>query len=68
MDEIKRLCMEQLELLSEKKLLKILEGMNETFRLHCTPVCLSRICTLSSYLNMHVYIQTHISKYILVCT
>ncbi|NXP26140.1 CAAP1 inhibitor, partial [Scytalopus superciliaris] len=26
MDEIKRLCMEQLELLSEKKLLKILEG------------------------------------------
>lgn len=32
MDEIKRLCLEQLELLSEKKLLKILEGMNETFR------------------------------------
>ncbi|NXS68371.1 CAAP1 inhibitor, partial [Pandion haliaetus] len=26
MDEIKRLCLEQLELLSEKKLLKILEG------------------------------------------
>ncbi|NXY55932.1 CAAP1 inhibitor, partial [Callaeas wilsoni] len=26
MDEIKRLCMEQLEMLSEKKLLKILEG------------------------------------------
>ncbi|XP_009078299.1 PREDICTED: caspase activity and apoptosis inhibitor 1-like [Acanthisitta chloris] len=26
MDEIKRLCMEQLELLSEKKLLRILEG------------------------------------------
>uniref|UniRef100_G1N951 Caspase activity and apoptosis inhibitor 1 n=1 Tax=Meleagris gallopavo TaxID=9103 RepID=G1N951_MELGA len=32
MDEIKRLCLEQLEMLSEKKLLKILEGMNETFR------------------------------------
>ncbi|NXL88985.1 CAAP1 inhibitor, partial [Alectura lathami] len=28
MDEIKRLCLEQLELLSEKKLLKILEGKN----------------------------------------
>jgi len=36
MDEIKRLCLEQLEMLSEKKLLKILEGMNETFRHHCT--------------------------------
>uniref|UniRef100_A0A8C5TL16 Caspase activity and apoptosis inhibitor 1 n=1 Tax=Malurus cyaneus samueli TaxID=2593467 RepID=A0A8C5TL16_9PASS len=36
MDEIKRLCMEQLELLSEKKLLKILEGMKETFRFHST--------------------------------
>uniref|UniRef100_A0A8C8A6C9 Caspase activity and apoptosis inhibitor 1 n=1 Tax=Otus sunia TaxID=257818 RepID=A0A8C8A6C9_9STRI len=35
MDEIKRLCLEQLELLSEKKLLKILEGMNETFRQLC---------------------------------
>uniref|UniRef100_A0A663N5B2 Caspase activity and apoptosis inhibitor 1 n=1 Tax=Athene cunicularia TaxID=194338 RepID=A0A663N5B2_ATHCN len=34
MDEIKRLCLEQLELLSEKKLLKILEGMNETFMHH----------------------------------
>ncbi|XP_035166691.1 caspase activity and apoptosis inhibitor 1 isoform X1 [Oxyura jamaicensis] len=29
MDEIKRLCLEQLELLSEKKLLKILEGKSE---------------------------------------
>ncbi|KAM6391785.1 caspase activity and apoptosis inhibitor 1 isoform 2-T2 [Rhynochetos jubatus] len=29
MDEIKRLCLEQLELLSEKKLLKILEGKGE---------------------------------------
>ncbi|XP_025934495.1 caspase activity and apoptosis inhibitor 1 isoform X3 [Apteryx rowi] len=28
MEEIKRLCLEQLELLSEKKLLKILEGKN----------------------------------------
>lgn len=37
MDEIKRLCLEQLELLSEKKLLKILEGMNETSKCHCTP-------------------------------
>lgn len=37
MDEIKRLCLEQLELLSEKKLLKILEGMNEISRHHCTP-------------------------------
>uniref|UniRef100_A0A8B9Q0R4 Caspase activity and apoptosis inhibitor 1 n=1 Tax=Apteryx owenii TaxID=8824 RepID=A0A8B9Q0R4_APTOW len=38
MEEIKRLCLEQLELLSEKKLLKILEGMNETFLLWCTVV------------------------------
>ncbi|XP_019410826.1 PREDICTED: caspase activity and apoptosis inhibitor 1 [Crocodylus porosus] len=30
MEEIKRLCLEQLELLSEKKLLKILEGENGT--------------------------------------
>uniref|UniRef100_A0A8B9I8R3 Caspase activity and apoptosis inhibitor 1 n=2 Tax=Anser TaxID=8842 RepID=A0A8B9I8R3_9AVES len=39
MDEIKRLCLEQLELLSEKKLLKILEGMNSA--LNCA--CVSRL-------------------------
>uniref|UniRef100_A0A663N8Z8 Caspase activity and apoptosis inhibitor 1 n=1 Tax=Athene cunicularia TaxID=194338 RepID=A0A663N8Z8_ATHCN len=39
MDEIKRLCLEQLELLSEKKLLKILEGMNETFMHHQRTAC-----------------------------
>uniref|UniRef100_A0A8D0KWE9 Caspase activity and apoptosis inhibitor 1 n=1 Tax=Strix occidentalis caurina TaxID=311401 RepID=A0A8D0KWE9_STROC len=44
MDEIKRLCLEQLELLSEKKLLKILEGMNETFRHHCTPETSLQLC------------------------
>uniref|UniRef100_A0A8C0ZGT5 Caspase activity and apoptosis inhibitor 1 n=1 Tax=Cyanistes caeruleus TaxID=156563 RepID=A0A8C0ZGT5_CYACU len=44
MDEIKRLCMEQLELLSEKKLLKILEGMNETLRLHCKNSPVRQLC------------------------
>uniref|UniRef100_A0A8C0H3Z3 Caspase activity and apoptosis inhibitor 1 n=1 Tax=Chelonoidis abingdonii TaxID=106734 RepID=A0A8C0H3Z3_CHEAB len=46
MEEIKRLCLDQLELLSEKKLLKILEGKNYFLlwkfllgSLHCMIIC-----------------------------